>query len=106
MIYTIGILGSEGKQGRAKRALEALSFQTGGVAFFPKNLDEVDSISQQVAHDIRNQYTIVYRPTTPPAPGEFREIKVVAHASGYRDLVVRTKNGYFAGEQRAGAKSK
>ena len=103
MIYTIGILGSEGKQHRAKRALEALSLQTGGVAFFPKNLDEVDAISQQVAHDIRNQYTIVYKPSDPPAEGEFRPVKVVAHASGYRDLVVRTKSGYFAGQQRASA---
>jgi len=103
MIYTIGILGSEGKQHRAKRALEALSLQTGGVAFFPKNLDEVDAISQQVAHDIRNQYTIVYKPSDPPAEGEFRAVKVVAHASGYRDLVVRTKSGYFAGQQRASA---
>ena len=103
MIYTIGILGSEGKQHRAKRALEALSFQTGGVAFFPKNLDEVEAISQQVAHDIRNQYSVVYKPTDPPQPGEFRPVKVEAHASGYRDLKVRTKSGYFAGEQRAGA---
>src|SRR5215469_5911418 len=102
-IYTIGILGTEGKQHRAKRALEALSLQTGGVAFFPKNLDEVDQISQQVAHDIRNQYTIVYKPSDPPAEGEFRAVKVVAHASGYRDLVVRTKSGYFAGQQRASA---
>ena len=103
MIYTIGILGTEGKQHRAKRALEALSFQTGGVAFFPRNLDEVETISQQVARDIRNQYTIVYKPSDPPKPGEFRPIKVEAHASGYRDLTVRTKNGYFAGEQRASA---
>ncbi|HEY6970072.1 MAG TPA: VWA domain-containing protein [Candidatus Angelobacter sp.] len=106
MIYTIGILGTEGKQHRAKRALEALSFQTGGVAFFPRNLDEVETISQQVARDIRNQYTIVYKPSDPPKPGEFRSIKVEAHASGYRDLTVRTKNGYFAGEQRASAVNK
>ena len=106
MIYTIGILGNEGKQHRAKRALEGLSFQTGGVAFFPKNLEEVDAISQQVAHDIRNQYTIVYKPTNPPNKGEFRQVKVVARSSGHGELTVRTKTGYFAGEQRASATSK
>lgn len=105
-IYTIGILGSEGKQHRAKRALEALSLQTGGVAFFPKNLDEVDAISQQVAHDIRNQYTIVYKPSNPPVAGEYRPVKVVAHASGYGQLEVRTKSGYFAGQQKTAANSK
>lgn len=99
-IYSIGILGTEGKQHRAKRALETLSLQTGGVAFFPKNLDEVDTISQQVAHDIRNQYTIVYKPSDPPKAGEYRPVRVVAHASGYRQLEVRTKSGYFAGQQK------
>jgi VWFA-related protein len=101
IIYTIGILGSEGKERRAKRALEAMSLQTGGVAFFPKNLDEVDLISQQVARDIRNQYSITYKPSNPQINGGFRRVKVVAHASGYKDLQVRTKSGYFAGQQRA-----
>lgn len=101
IIYTIGILGNEGKERRAKRALEALSLQTGGVAFFPKNLDEVDLISQQVARDIRNQYSLTYKPSNPQINGGFRRVKVVAHASGYKDLQVRTKSGYFAGQQRA-----
>ena len=100
-IYTIGILGSEGKQRRAKRALEALSLQTGGVAFFPKNLEEVDEISQQVAHDIRNQYNLVYKPSSPKEG--YHSLKVVAKASG-RDLQVRTKSGYFSGQQQAASK--
>jgi VWFA-related protein len=103
-IYTIGILGDEGKQPkRAKRALQALSEQTGGVAFFPKTVDEVDDISREVARDIRNQYTITYKPTA-LTPG-WREIKVVAHAPGYRDLEVRTRKGYFANEQRTASSS-
>src|SRR5581483_9511357 len=52
-IYSIGILGDEPGTKRAKRALQALSDQTGGVAFFPKDLMEVDEISQEVARDIR-----------------------------------------------------
>ncbi|HEV3315806.1 MAG TPA: VWA domain-containing protein [Candidatus Angelobacter sp.] len=100
-IYTIGILGSEGRERRAKRALEAMSVQTGGVAFFPKNLSEVDEISQAVARDIRNQYTITYKPSNPQANGGYRKIKVVASGSGYKDLQVRTRSGYFAGQQRA-----
>jgi VWFA-related protein len=99
-IYTIGILGTEGKQRRAKRALEALSLQTGGVAFFPKNLDEVEAISQAVARDIRNQYSITYKPSNPQSNGGYRQVKVVARASGYKDLVARTKSGYFAGQQK------
>ncbi|HET9166968.1 MAG TPA: VWA domain-containing protein, partial [Candidatus Angelobacter sp.] len=50
-IYTIGILGDEPGIKRAKRALQSLSDQTGGVAFFPRDLMEVDEISQEVARD-------------------------------------------------------
>jgi len=100
-IYTIGILGSEGRERRAKRALEAMSNQTGGVAFFPKNLSEVDEISQAVARDIRNQYTITYKPSNPQVNGGYRKLRVVANAPGYRDLQVRTRSGYFAAQQRA-----
>src|SRR5579864_702568 len=104
-IYCIGILGSEGKQHRAKRALEALSLQTGGVAFFPKNLDEVEAISQQVAHDIRNKYTITYKPRNPQTNGGYRKVQVVAHGAGHGDRIVRTKTGYFAGQQKTAASS-
>lgn len=104
-IYCIGILGTEGKQHRAKRALEALSLQTGGVAFFPKTLDEVDEISQAVARDIRNQYSITYKPSNPQTNGGYRQVRVVAHGSSHGDLVVRTKTGYFAGQQKTAATS-
>jgi Ca-activated chloride channel homolog len=56
-VYAIGILGDEEHPKRARRALDIMAQKTGGIAFFPKTLDEVDEISRTVAHDIRNQYT-------------------------------------------------
>ena len=99
-VYTIGLLGGE-KQRRAHRALATIAEDTGGVAFFPKDLSEVDRITQEVAHDIRNQYTIGYRPTRPQSQGGYRSIKVIAHAHGYKKLQVRTRTGYYAGSERA-----
>jgi Ca-activated chloride channel homolog len=99
-VYSIGILGDDREAHRAKRALTALAFQTGGVAFFPKDMNEVDNISRQVAHDIRNQYTIGYKPADPNRPG-YRSVRVDAHAAGYKKLVVRTRSGYYAGQERA-----
>jgi VWFA-related protein len=99
-IYTIGILGDEPGIKRAKRALQSLSDQTGGVAFFPKDLMEVDEISQEVARDIRNQYSLTYKPTNPRSNGGYRKVKVEARAPGYKDLQVRTRDGYFADEKR------
>jgi Ca-activated chloride channel homolog len=98
-IYTIGILGDEPGTKRARRALQSLSDQTGGVAFFPKDLAEVDEISSEVARDIRNQYSITYKPTNPRSNGGYRRVRVEAHAPGYKDLQVRTRDGYFADEK-------
>jgi len=98
-IYTIGILDEDSKK-KGKRALKELAEQTGGVSFFPKDLGEVDSITQQVAHDIRNQYTIGYKKNPSLGPG-YRTIKVDAHAPGYKDLQVRTRTGYFPGQEQA-----
>ncbi|MGZ4828946.1 MAG: VWA domain-containing protein [Candidatus Angelobacter sp.] len=103
-IYTIGILGDEPGIKRAKRALQSLSDQTGGVAFFPKDLVEVDEISQEVARDIRNQYSLTYKPTNPRSNGGYRKVKVEARAPGYKDLQVRTRDGYFADEKRTASK--
>src|SRR5713101_5120457 len=100
-VYAIGILGDEEHPKRAKRALQVMSDRTGGIAFFPKTLDEVDTISRSVAHDIRNQYTIGYKPSTPKNQGGYRSVKVDAKSRSYGKLVVRTRSGYYAGSESA-----
>ena len=105
-VYAIGILGDEEHPKRAKRALEIIAQRTGGIAFFPKTLDEVDEISRTVARDIRNQYTIGYKPTNPRGNGGFRQIRVDAKAKGHSKLMVRTKSGYYAGVQPSAGGSK
>ena len=102
-IYAIGILGDEEHPKRAKKALQILAERTGGIAFFPKTLDEVDAISKTIANDIRNQYAIGYKPSTPKNAGGFRQIRVEAKAKGHGKLIVRTKSGYYATQQTASA---
>ena len=99
-VYTIGLLQEEHSK-RARRALRVMAEETGGVAFFPKDLGEVNAITSQIAHDIRNQYTIGYKPDTPQSAGGYRAVKVDAQAKGYKKLQVRTRSGYYAGQQRA-----
>jgi Ca-activated chloride channel family protein len=99
-VYTIGLLGDEHSK-RARRALRQMAEESGGMAFFPQGLGEVDSITQQIAHDIRNQYTIGYKPSKPQSEGGFRSVKVDVSAKGYKKLQVRTRSGYYAGRNRA-----
>ena len=79
LIYAIGLLTEEERSEakKAKRALDMLTEATGGEAFYPKGLDEVDRIAHQVAHDLRNQYSIAYSPTNQKLDGSYRQIKVV-----------------------------
>jgi Ca-activated chloride channel family protein len=99
-VYAIGLLGEE-KARRARRALETIAQRTGGISFFPRTLDEVDAISSSVAHDIRNQYTIGYKPSTPKSVGGYRAIRVEAKSKGFGKLVVRTRSGYYPGQEHA-----
>jgi len=99
-IYAIGILSDEDKPKKAKRALQALTERTGGIAFFPRTVDEVDEISRTVARDIRNQYSIVYKPTVPQSQGGYRTIQIDVKAKGYSKLTARTRSGYYAGQNR------
>jgi Ca-activated chloride channel homolog len=96
LIYSVGLLSEEERREaqKAKRALLDLGEATGGEAFFPKELSEVDRIATQVAHDIRNQYTIAYTPGNSTMDGKFRSIKIAVNAPGRP--AVRTRNGYYA----------
>ena len=77
-----------------QKALEALAEATGGATYFPRNVSEVERIATQVAHDIRNQYTIAYTPLNQAMDGSFRQIKVTVKAAG--NPTVRARSGYYA----------
>jgi VWFA-related protein len=98
-IYSIGLLfGDEmghTEERHAHRALEMLSTETGGIAYFPKSIEQVDQIAAEVARDIRNQYTLGYHSTKPMSQPGFRRIQVIATAKGKGKLTVRTRTGYF-----------
>ncbi len=99
VIYSIGLLFGQDTDKRearhARRVLEALSEETGGVAYFPKSVQDVDEIAAEVAKDIRTQYTIAYHSTKSPTLGGYRQVHVEAKEKGMSRLSVRTRAGYF-----------
>jgi Ca-activated chloride channel homolog len=101
VIYTIGLLGGSDtrrtERNRAKRALVEMSEATGGVAFFPEEVADTESICKQIAHDLRNQYTLAYYPTNEKRDGTFRTVRVeVTPPHGRGRVTVRTRSGYYA----------
>jgi len=99
VVYCVGLLFGEDTDKResrhARRVLETISEQTGGAAYFPKSIKEVDSIAAQVAQDIRTQYTIAYHSTKSPVLGGYRQVHVDAKGKGFGKLSVRTRSGYY-----------
>jgi Ca-activated chloride channel homolog len=95
LIYGVGLLSEENSRdaGRARKALNELAEATGGKTFFPKEIEEVDSIAHLVAKDIRSQYIIEYSPANSKMDGTFRAIRITAKAPG---TTVRTRSGYYA----------
>ncbi|HLP99693.1 MAG TPA: VWA domain-containing protein [Candidatus Limnocylindria bacterium] len=99
VIYTVGLLSQESKKNakRARKKLQELSQATGGLAFFPENLEDAENICTQIAHDIRNQYTLAYYPSNTRRDGTFRAVNVtVTPLHGHGKLSVRTRTGYYA----------
>lgn len=98
VVYSIGLLFETGKEesARARNALEKLSQETGGVAYFANSLQDVDGIATAVARDIRTQYTIGYHSAKPVSLGGYRVVHVEATAPKHGKLIVRTRRGYYA----------
>lgn len=86
---------SKSPQEKAEGLLNKLASETGGRAFFPRELAEVHSIAQQISTDLRTQYTIGYYPSNTKRDGTFRSVRVSVNG-GNRRLVARTRNGYTA----------
>ncbi len=102
-IYAVGVFSDDDRKHdhsmvrHSERVLKELTEATGGMAFFPKDLAEVTPVCEQIARDIRNQYTIGYYPTNSAKDGTFRRVELkVLPPAGMGKLDVRTRMGYYA----------
>ena len=101
LIYAIGILNEidDEQTHRAQRELDALTQATGGQSYYLKDVSEAGRTALDIAHNIRNQYTLAYSPSNQVLDGMFRRILV--KATGPVPLTVLTRGGYWAnGRQR------
>jgi Ca-activated chloride channel family protein len=90
-IYTIGIY-DETNLDRNPRVLRRISDLTGGKAYFPGSLKDMERVWRDIAGAIRGQYTLGYHSNNPGRDGLFRKVEITA---GGRDRRVTTREGYF-----------
>jgi len=69
---------------------------TGGQAFFPTAVKELDSVYEKVVAEIRAQYTLGYLSTNEKADGSWRKVEIKMASKNSRNLRVRSRKGYFA----------
>jgi VWFA-related protein len=108
-IYAIGVYSEDDLEHdkrmvrRSKKVLSEIAEATGGLAYFPDKLEQVTPICEQVAREIRNQYTLGYYPVNTARDGTFRPVQVkVIPPNGRGKLSVRTRTGYYAPKAAAG----
>ena len=101
IIYTVGLF-DEAEEDRNPGVLRKIARATGGEAFLPQETSQDVPICEQIAADIRNQYTIGYIPSNQKLDGTHRTIKVTATGRHGEKLLVRTRAGYIAPPERAG----
>ncbi len=102
IIYAVGIGGYELPRQMGEANLKQLAEASGGHAFFPKGAEEMYEAFEQIAIELRSQYSIGYAPSNFIADGKWRRVKVRLTAAGdARRLKVRSRAGYYASTARA-----
>ncbi|MGH9475410.1 MAG: VWA domain-containing protein [Terriglobales bacterium] len=97
LLYCIGIMDKDNTRSmthQAERALKALAQATGGAAYFPRDLQQVNAITLAVAKEIRSQYSFAYHSNQTGAG--FRAIRVEVEDKHQKHLTVHARNGYYA----------
>ena len=100
LIYAIALVGAEDNEENPK-LLRRLCKDTGGIAYFPKEGEPVAQVSTEIARDLREQYTLGYKPQNLQRTDTFRKIEVKVTAQGHGSLRVRTREGYSLGAEKS-----
>ena len=94
-IFTISTNRS-GTEARGDKVLRRLAEETGGRAFFPFEASDLAMNFQEIARELRSQYSLAYVSTNSVHDGTFRNISIQPLEKSLR---VRAKTGYFAPSQ-------
>jgi len=103
-VYLVGFIDEEEEKSlfgkspakRAKELLSRIADDSGGRAYFPKDISEIPAVAAQIAKDLRTQYVVSYYPTNDKRDGTFRTIQVGVNQVGGRKLIARARRGYYA----------
>jgi VWFA-related protein len=76
------------------KVLKYFSSETGGVTFFPFKVEDLAQSFENIANELRHQYSLLYRPEPLKTDGSWQRVEVVV--KGHAGLIVRARKGYYA----------
>lgn len=94
VIFAVGLFGSSDRAKEGRHELTRMAERSGGAAYYPGDLDEINSLALDIARQIRTQYTIAYAPTNQALDGTYRTIRL--NVSAAEPLSAHTRAGYRA----------
>jgi Ca-activated chloride channel family protein len=94
VIFAVGLFGDADRARQGRHELDLLAARTGGLTYYPTNVDDIGVVALEIAQQIRHQYTIAYTPLNPALDGSYRTLRVTV--SGPGGLSVRSRDGYRA----------
>ncbi|HZF11661.1 MAG TPA: VWA domain-containing protein [Thermoanaerobaculia bacterium] len=90
-LYTVGLAVSK-LDVEVRHHLTRLAFETGGRSFFPEAASDLTAIYAGIQEELRSRYLLVYQPTVPGKPGEYRPVSVQIDRPG---VTVEALRGYY-----------
>jgi VWFA-related protein len=94
VIYTISTNGITRIESDGDKVLRYFAQETGGRAFFPFKVEDLDQSFENIANELRHQYSISYRPDPLKTDGLFHAIDV--RVKDRKNLLVNVRRGYYA----------
>jgi len=96
-IYAIGRLARAGSAAMTlQMRLTQIATASGGLAFFPTSVRELDAIYEKISDEITAQYTLGYASTNASEDGTWRKVEIRLRRPDARDYRLRTRQGYYA----------
>ena len=101
-VYPIGALANQPQvvQSSQRAILMGIAEATGGAAFFPGGIKDLDKIYQQILGEVRAQYTIGYLSTNERTDGSWRKVEIKITRPDSKNLRLRARKGYYAPSER------
>jgi Ca-activated chloride channel homolog len=97
-VYAVGFVENQPSNARGQQRLRLtqIATESGGEAFFPLSMKQVDAAYDKIVAQIRAQYSLGYTSSSTAFDGRWRKVEIKVTRPGVKDLRLQTRKGYFA----------